>query len=404
MFKKLTAMLLVFVLTVTLSSCYFMKKKDAADAAQNDASVRTPVVSEEVTVGDKKVAILVPAGSQFNEGMMAAKKLQTMYPNNVIVKEYSNSNNLSDNRENSLIKVSEEVASDTSVGAVVYAKSTRLTNEAITAAKALNPDIRVICVEPEVSMDKLAEKSDLVLCTDWSSAAADIVACAKAQGAEYFVMTSFDRHISGLTSDSTSLLNATAKSAISSECEKQEITFVYHNAPDPISSGGTNAVVKDIRESIVRYKEEGKINGENVAIFSTDYFIQSEIIKIANENKYIYVGPSSPTPYNGVCDVYSTALPENPYDTANYKAALAKAATGNARFCFYNYPLETVLLTGAVHTAFDMIAGKTTKDNLEQRVTLRLKDAAADDKFTVIHFGGTENVYSAYCPAFEALK
>ena len=51
-----------------------------------------------------------------------------------------------------------------------------------------------------------------------------------------------------------------------------------------------------------------------------------------------------------------------------------------------------------------MIAGKTTNENLSERVTLRLNDASANDKFEVKNFGGSENIYSAYCPAFEALK
>ena len=31
-------------------------------------------------------------------------------------------------------------------------------------------------------------------------------------------------------------------------------------------------------------------------------------------------------------------------------------------------------------------------------------DAAANEKFTVKNFGGSENIFAAYCPAFETLK
>ena len=396
MIKKITAALLVLIMIFTLASCALIKK-------ENEPTSATPVISETVEIGDKKVAILVPAGSQFNEGTLAANHIKASYSSNVIVKEYDNSYALAENKSN-IITVSEQVAKDTSVGAIVYAKATRLTSEAITAAKAVNPELKIICIEPEDSADKIAAKSDLVLCVDWVSAAADMVACAKAQGAEYFVMTSFNRHTSGYGSDNTSMLAATAKTALSQECKNQGITFIHINTSDPISSGGKKTVVKEVRDTLARYDEEGTISGENVALFSTDYHLQDELIKIANEKSYICISPAFPSAYNGVSDYYKVEFPQDLYNTAGFKTTAASATTGNARFGYYNYSLETVLLTGAVHTAFDMIAGKTTSENLSERVALRLNDASANDKFVAKNFGGSENIYSAYCPAFESLK
>ena len=390
--------MLVLIMIFALASCAFIKNNKTDEPAS-----AAPVLSEAVELGDKKVAILVPAGTQFNEASMAAKYIQSAYSANVIIKEYDNSYALAENKNN-LITVSEQAANDASVGAIVYAKSTRLTSEAINAAKAINPDLKIICIEPEDSADKIAAKSDLVLCVDWVSAAADMVACAKAQGAEYFIMTSFNRHTSGYGSDNTSMLAATAKNAFSQACKNNEIKFIHLNTPDPISSGGTKAVIKEIRDTLARYDEDGTLSGENVAIFSTDYHIQSDLVSIANEKNYIYISPSFPSAYNGIADYYKVSLPQNPYDTAAFKAEAVKAATGNAKLGYYNYSLETVLLTGAVHTAFDMLAGKTTSKNLSERTALRLNDAAASDKFTVRNFGGSANIFAAYCPAFETLK
>lgn len=395
---------MAFALTFMLASCGRFGNPPANEA--ETAPVAKPVISEEIPTTDKKIAVLVPAGEQFNEGIMAANMLQDEYSDNVIVKEYSNSYSLADNVGNNIVTVAGNVASDSSVGAVVFAKSTRLTSEAITAALAQNPELKIICIEPEDSVDALAAKSDLVLCVDWVSAAADIVSLAKAKGATQFLMMSFNRHL-GTTAnpDNTTLLASTVKSAIAMECEKQEIEFIYHNCPDPISADGINAVKKDIRDSLARYKETGKVAEENVAVFSTDYFIQNELINIANENRYIYISPAFPTAYNGLKDLYSVALPENPYNTAGFKANLVSASAAcKAGLGFYNYPLETVLLTGAVHTAFDMLAGKTNSDNMADRITLRLNDAAASDEFTVKLFGSGNNVFAAYCPAYEAIN
>lgn len=395
---------MAFALTFMFASCGRFGNPPANEAVT--APVAKPVISEEIPATDKKIAVLVPAGEQFNESIMAANMLQNQYADNVIVKEYSNSYSLADNIDNNIVTVAGDVASDSSVGAVVFAKSTRLTSEAITAALAHNPELKIICIEPEDSVDNLSAKSDLVLCVDWASAAADIVSLAKSKGATQFLMMSFNRHL-GTTAnpDNTTLLASTVKSAIVAECEKQEIDFIYHNCPDPISADGINAVKKDIRDSLARYKETGKVAEENVAVFSTDYFIQNELINIANENKYIYISPAFPTAYNGLKDLYSVALPENPYNTAGFKADLVSACSAcKAGLGFYNYPLETVLLTGAVHAAFDMLAGKTNSGNLADRIALRLNDAAVSDAFTVKPFGNGSNIFAAYCPAFEALN
>lgn len=410
MFKKITAILLAFIFTFMLASCgknsFFDRFRTPPVTEAETVPAPEPVISEEIPEISKKIVILVPAGEQFNEGIMAANMLQKNYGNNVIVKEYSNNYTLADNADNNIITAAADAAADSSVGAIVFAKSTRLTSEAITSALGNNPELKIICIEPEDSVDKIAAKCDLVLCADWTSAAADIVALAKSKGATQFLMMSFDRHLGQTQNpdDVYSLLAATAKSSIISECEKQGIEFIYHNCPDPINSGGINAVKKDIRDSLARYRESGKVSEESVALFSTDYFIQNELINIANENKYIYVSPAFPSAYNGICDLYSVALPENPYNTGSFKADVAGASVSSkALLGYYNYPLETVLLTGAVHTAFDMLAGKTTSSNMAARVAMRLNDAAASKDFSVKSFGSGSNVYAAYCPAFESL-
>lgn len=410
MLKKITAILMAFIFAFTLASCGKNSLLDRLKAPpvteQETSAAPEPVISEDIPEISKKIVILVPAGEQFNESIMAANMLKEKYADNVIVKEYDNSYALADNAENDIIVAAADAASDSTVGAIVFAKSARLTSEAITAALGVNPELKIICIEPEDSVNKIAAKCDLVLCVDWVKAAADIVAFAKNQGATQFLMMSFDRHLGQTQNpdDVYTLLASTLKSSISNECSNQGIEFIYHNCPDPISSGGINAVKKDIRESVVRETESGKLAEENVALFSTDQFIQNELINVANENKYIYISPSFPSAYNGICNLYSVALPENPYNTGSFKVDVASASVSSkAKLGYYNYPLETVLLTGAVHTAFDILADNTTASNLTDRVTLRLNDAAVNDEFTVRPFANGGNIYAAYCPAFEAL-
>lgn len=396
MFKKFIAVFLALVLVLSFAAC---GKKDPVEEKNT-----VPVTSEDIPMSEKKIAILAPAGTQFNESVMAAKEIAKEYSGKVIVKEFDNSSVLADNK-NSLFEATNQIAADKTIGAVIYSKAARLTNEAILSAKMTNPDLHFICIEPEASVGNLAELSDAVLCVDWVKAADDIVAFAKSQGAKYFLMTSFNRHLSGSSSaDNVSLLASTAKSAIGSACKKQGIEFIYHNAPDPISADGKDAVIKSIREGIARYKKNGTLKGSDIAVFSTDYHIQNELLGIADENNYIWIGPSFPTAYNGVGEYLKVALPEKVSDVAAYRDEVKKASAEMTKASIYTYPLEATLLRAAVHIAFDILAGKTDSSNLRERVTMRLTDAAANDKFTSKLFGGYSNVFAVYCPAFESAK
>lgn len=395
MLRKIISIVLAAVLILSFAAC---GKKNP----ENETTV--PVTSESLPDVEKKIAVLVPAGSQFVEAGLAAKKLAAEYPEKIVIREFDNSSSLIENKNN-LINVTRQIAQDSSFGAIVYSKAVRLTNEAMLEAQTYNPDLRLICIEPEASVANVSEKADAVLCVDWVKAAADIVSCAKAQGAKYFVMTSFNRHISGSSVvDSQSLLASTVKSALGTECKKQGIEFIYHNSLDPISSGGTEAVVKEIRESIARYKKAEKISGADVALFSTDYFIQKELVGIAQENGYIYIGPSFPTAFNGLGDILSVSAPSDTADFESYKNSIIGKMPEGLRAGIYSYKLETVLLKSAVHVAMDLLAGKTTSDNLGERVPMRINDAAANDKaVTVKQFGGYSNVFAVYKPAFEKI-
>lgn len=395
MFRKLISLFLVFLLIFSFAGC----------GEKPDNNTTTPVTSEEIPVSEKKIALLVPAGTQFNELKLASQEIASDYEGKILVKEFDNHSNLADNKKD-LVSLTKELAADKSIGAIIFTKAARLTNEAILMSQQINPDLVFGCIEPEASTGNLAGISNFVFCTDWSKAAADIVANAKAKGAEYFLMTSFNRHISGSSStDRSSLLAATLKNALSSECSKQGIKFVFHNAPDPISAGGTKEVIKNIRESIARYKSSGKIAGSNVALFTTDYHITKEIIEIAKENNYIYAAPSFPTAFNGISEaVADVTLPANVADYASYNENLRNVAGSLPRAIVYNYALETVFIKAAVHLAFDILAGKTSDDTLPQKAEMRLTDSATNEAFTVKKFGGYNNVYAAYLPAYEAVN
>ena len=178
MFKKIIAVLLTAALILSFAACGKKEKEP----------------TEPIEAPTKKVAVLVAPEAQYPEDYKAATELAAAYPETVTVGEYADSRILKAGNPE-IMQLSEELAKDSSIGAIIYARATQYTSLAITAAKKINPDLVTACIEPEDSVDTLSQLSDVVFCADWNKAAQDIISTAKEAGAEYFVMFSFNRHI-----------------------------------------------------------------------------------------------------------------------------------------------------------------------------------------------------------------
>lgn len=385
MFKRIIAVILSLVLLFSFAACNNTKKP-----------------SEEIVLPEKKVAILVAPEAQYPEDYRAAAALAEEYPEKIVVKEYADSRILKPGNP-AIMTLSEELAGDSEIGAIIYARATQFTVDAIHAAKKVNPDIVTVCVEPEESVEKLSELSNLVLCADWEAYAKAIIAKAKAEGAEYFVMFSFERH------KNNNPLITSQQITFEAACKEQGINFIYDNSLDPTFSGGFNQAKLYIKESVARLNLNGRIKGENVVLYSTDSAVQSTLIEVSNSKGYIYISPSFPTAYNGLGEYYEIAMPEDKADVDAYienaKAAVAADSEGKARLSIYNYPLATTLVTSAVHCTFDILGGKTTAENMAERVAMRVNDAATGDSFTVrVYNDKLTNVFAAYSEGYVTIK
>ena len=386
--KQLAAISLAVILIFSFASCG--KNKEG-----NNSKYK-------VVPSDKKVAILVAPEAQYPEDYRAAAELAKEYPDKVVVNEYADSRILKPG-DAEIITLSKTVAADEEIGAIVYAKATQFTTYAINAAKEINPDIVTVCIEPEESIDKISELSDLVLCADWSAAASDIVAAAKEQGAKYFVVFSINRHIGD-----NPLISA-ENAAIEKACKEQGITYVYDSAVDPIYSTGISGAQKYIKESVARLYSNSKIEGSDVALFSTDSSVQSTLVEVANEKGLIYVCPSFPTAYNGIGEVYEIAVPDKAADVDAYiksaKEAVGADAQGKARISLYKFPLASSLLKTAVYGAFEILSGTATAENLAERVSEIAAYSADSKNFAIsVYDDAHANSFKAYCPGFEKIR
>lgn len=382
-FKRIIAALMAAVLLFAMAGC---KTK--------------PGKNEKVVLPQKKVAILVAPEAQFPEDYKAAQELAAEYPNTIIVEEYEDSRILKGG-DPGIITLSKQLASDVEVGAIIYARATQFTRNAIYKAKEINPEIVTVCLEPEDDIEEIAELSSLVLCVDWAKAAEDIVAQAKAQGAKHFLAFFVSR-----TMTSNMLIRDTVN-ALKAACEAQGINFISDSSADTNSVQIAGAQ-KYIGEAIARHYMNKDIEGKDVAVFSTDSAVQSTLVEQADKRGLIYVCPSFPTAYNGIGEVLEIAAPEKVADVETYiknaKDAVKANTSGTARLSIYKTPLAAILLRGAVHCAFDLLNGTTTAENIAENVTSRLSVAADSKGFTVAAYEPMTNVFKAYQPGFETLR
>lgn len=382
MIKKICAVLLIASLVFAFAACGAKDKK------------------EYVIAPDKRVAILVAPKSVYPEEFLAAQKLAKQYPDTVVFKEYSDGRELYEGVPDE-ISISVELAADETIGAIVYPRASYNTVTAIEEAKAKNNSLRIICTEPECSIDKLSPLVDAIITVDWEKAAKEIVDRAKSQGAKYFLMFSINRHIG------ENSLFAAEREYFEIACKEKGLTFVYDNAFDTHDAGGINKAQLYVRESVARQILNKKVDKKDVALFSTDSSVQTTLIDIANKKGLIYVSPSLPSAYSGLGEAYTV---DDSQEYSAYVEALKAAVTADAeqkaKLSVYTYPLASQMTNGAVYTAFDILNQSTTAENLVEKITKRFKDNATSDKLTVtIHKNETlSNVFQLYCPAFENIK
>ena len=379
--KRITALLLAVITVLSLASC------------GRKVTVQVPK--------NKKVAILLTSAQQYPEDAMAAEELEAEFPEKIVIKQLGDSRALTPG-DPEIVTAAREVAADKSIGAIVFDRATQFTSSAVLEAKKVNPDIITVCIEPERELFELEGKTDLTYIVNWHEYARDIIATAKEQGAEYFVFFSFPAH-------AENDLYITARENFKAYCEEQGIEYIYSETKDPIYSGGINDARKSVRENYYKLLEDGTISGENVAVFSTDSSVQSELVELTDKQGIIYVAPSFPTPYNGISEMFEVEKPEDYKDTKAYIKALKEAVKDSkGRFSAVTYTQAGTMLRGAVYAAFDMVISPSIRDNdyfaFMDNAVSRALDAAKDKKYTAITVENQPNTVYCYRPSIKIIK
>ena len=375
MIKKAIASLLAAVLVFALAGCGSVK-------------------SEPLDVPGKKVVILVAPEDQYPEYYREAHRLAEKYPDTVSVREYGDTRTLKGGTPE-IISLSEEIASDKNTGAIVYAGAAQFADSAAKKAKEVNENIVTAAVEPECNYLELTKSTDLILCVDWEACSDDIVKAAKAQGARYFLFFSFPRHVD----ENAHYLRL--MDYLERKCGENGIEFMKFTSTDPTYSGGINEARRSVSDEIAGLYDDMKIRTEDVAVFSTDSSVQATLIEEANNRGLIYICPSFPSAYNGLGEVYKS---EGDDYFKGIKNAVAADTEGKGRFSIYSYSLVSVLVDTAVRCTFDILTGKTSEENFEDRVPLRAKEAADDRNFICEKYTVSTKAFRCYKPCLEVIK
>lgn len=380
--KKIISVLLILAMIFTLGACGKKEKEE-------EILYPTP---------EKKVAILTAPESQYPEDYKAAKEIAALYPETIELFEYPDSRVLKPG-DPAIMEISREIAENEEFGAIIYARATQFTNEAIGAAKAINPGIVTLAIEPEQDVAKVAERADLVLCANWEKYCADIIKAAKKLGAEYFVYYSFKRH------SSNNPLYSQIKGYLADGCKNNSIDFVYESSHDPNYTGGVEKANEFARASYDALVDSETISGTNVVLFTTDSSIQNTLIDVANEKGLIFISPTFPSLYSGIGEKFELPAPKSVYDEEFYEDTKFSVtdANCNLRYALYTYPLAAVLQKIALYSAFEILIGDNYATD-EDLVAANVKKVTENKKLTFEMFHTVDRVFEFYFPAFEVPK
>ena len=349
---------------------------------------------------EKKIAIITAPKDEYPEDYMSAKALYEAYPDTVVLKELPDTRILHPG-DPEIMTISEELATQPDVGAIIYSRAVRFSSASILRAKAVNPDLVIAAVEPEDDIDTIASAADFVIACDWAAAAKEIVSAAKAAGAEYFVFFSYPR-----MSENPLVVNE--QNAFEKECKNAGISFVADFANDP-GSGYTDETgivkAKDvIRERLLYLRSKERVKGEKVALFSADVTVQQTLVELSDENGMMYICPEFPGIFSGLGGAYGVSLPGGLNGAADYKAAVKEAVRAKdtkAGLYLYGFPLMTAFINAAFYGVAGILQGQA--DTLADSITSELEKAAKSRRFTVTQNEAT-NIFYGYCPAIEKVR
>ena len=355
--KKILALLLVVILSLSLTACGQDSQKTA---------------TETIDLGFK-IGIVTGTVSQGEEEFRAAENAIAKYGDSI--KHVTYPDKFSQEQETTIAQIT-SLASDPEVKAIIICQAVPGTSAAIDKIKEERDDILFIAGVPHEDPATISARADIVLETDNLTRGRTIVELAKELGAETFIHYSFPRHMS-------MELLAQRRDIMKQTCEELGIEFVELDAPDPTGDAGIPGAQQFMIEDVPRQVEK---YGTNTAFFNTNCGMQEPLIKSVLETGAIYPEQCCPSPYHAYPGALGIEIPEDKAGDVSYMLeqihAKIEEAGASGRFATWKVSANMAMIDAAVQYAIDYGNGQVDKFDKDHMIK-RLKEVTGDDELIV---------------------
>lgn len=362
--KRLLALLLVSIMTLSLAGCG----------------------GEKTTGGGEglgfKIGLVTGTVSQGEEEFRAAENMIARYGEDSI-KHVTYPDKFTEEQETTIAQIT-GLASDPEVKAIVICQAPPGTSAAIDKIKEDRDDILFIAGVPHEDPATVCARGDIVLETDNLARGETIVNLAKEMGAETFVHYSFPRHMS-------MELLAKRRDIMKETCAEIGLDFVEVDAPDPTGDAGIPGAQQFMIEDVPRQVDK---YGEKTAFFNTNCSMQEPLIKAVLESGAIYPEQCCPSPYHAYPGALGIEIPEDKAGDVAYMLEQIHAkidesdATG--RFATWKVAANMAMVEAAVEYAVDYGNGEVDKFDEAHMIEI-FKEVTGDDSVMVNPLEGNEN-------------
>lgn len=289
MFKKIIAILLLIIMTLSLFAC-------ANEEEANNSDL------EKAVNEDYKIGIVTPTLSVSEDEFRAGEKMVEKYPD--IVNHITLPENFNAELETGISQIL-SLADNPEMKAIIVNSGQSGLLPAFEKIKENRPDIFTIATmldEPEL-MSKFVDAS---FSTDWVRRGRTIPQKAKEMGAKTFIHYSFPTHLA-------KEVVAARKAEMEKTCKELGLEFVEVITPDPQTGDGPAAMQQFLREDIPR---QIKKYGPDTNIFGSNCPMYDVILDEALEKKFTVAEQCCPTPTQAYPTVMNLEIEDE--DLGNY--------------------------------------------------------------------------------------
>ncbi|MDW7669609.1 MAG: DUF3798 domain-containing protein [Bacillota bacterium] len=379
MFRKITVLLLVVVMVLSLAAC-----GQPADEPEEPVEGEEPAEEPADESGNWKIGIATGTVSQNEEEYRAAQQIQEKYgEEHVIIQTYPDK--FMDEQETVIANIV-GMASDPDVKAIIAVQAIPGTVAAFEKAREMRgDDILLISGQVQEDPEMTSSRNDFVLQLDDLGMGPAMVAQAKKQGAKTFIHYSFPRHMSYA-------LLSTRRDILRDLCEEEGIEFVEVDSPDPTGdagiSGSQQFILEDVPKQVDKY-------GKDTAFFSTNCSQQPPLIKAIYDAQAIYPQPCCPSPYHGFPSSLQIDIPEDKQGDTEWmiEQIRVKMAENDmtGRMSSWPVPMAMSFMRSSADYAVEWINGDI-EERWDQAAMERImfEDAGVEMTFTPLEQDGKE--------------